>query len=206
VLLLLRGRTLEFTAVIAVISALCFAAYVVWPSVSWTTLGTIGLTWAMIANLGQLTGREAYAYTPFATKESAVAGVVLASVAVAWRFARDATVELILRSGVVGWAFLWVHQEIAFAISQTVATLLRVTYYAATSVVAVGVGRTRSIAVLRHIGLALAILAAGTALYGARKLDSIAARIGADLVAAVFLLAIAYWYRRPGGEPVSSQI
>jgi len=54
--------------------------------------------------------------------------------------------------------------------------------------------------ILRHVGLGLAVIAAGTALYGARKLDAIAARIGADLVAAVFLLAIAYWYRRPGGS------
>ena len=203
-ILLLRGHPLAFTASIAVISAACFAAHVVWPSVSWTTLGMIGLAWAIVASLGQLTSRQPYAYTPFTTRESAVAATVLASVAVAWRFARDATIELILRSGVVGWAFLWVHQEIAFAFSQTVATLLRVTYYAATSVAAVGVGRARGIPIMRHIGLALAILAAGTALYGARKLDSIAARIGADLVAAVFLLAIAYWYRRPGNAAATA--
>ena len=54
-------------------------------------------------------------------------------------------------------------------------------------------------AVIRHIGLALAVLAAATALYGARGLDAVAARITAHAVAAVFLLAIAYWYRRPGG-------
>jgi hypothetical protein len=48
--------------------------------------------------------------------------------------------------------------------------------------------------------LGLGIVAAATALYGARQLDAVAARIAADLVAAVFLLGIAYWYRTPGGS------
>ena len=95
-------------------------------------------------------------------------------------------------------------QEIAFALNPTAATLFRVTYYAVMSVAAVWIGRARRTAVLRNIGLALAVLAAGTALYGARKLDAIAARIGADLVAAVFLLAIAYWYRKPGSTRQSA--
>jgi hypothetical protein len=65
-------------------------------------------------------------------------------------------------------------------------------------VAAVAVGRGRKLPWLRHLGLALAVMAAGTALYNARNLGSVGAKIGADLVAAVFLLAIAYWYRRPG--------
>jgi hypothetical protein len=202
VLFLEQGKPLQITGTVAVLSASCFAANVVWRSVSWTTLGTIGFAWAVLASLAQLTERVAYDYTPFATQESAVAGVLLVSILAAWRFARDPKIEQLLRSASVVWAFLWVHQEIAFAVSLTVATLLRVTYYAATSVAAVGIGRARSIALLRHVGLALAVLAAGTALYGARSLESVGARIGADLVAAVFLLAIAYWYRRPGNDSV----
>jgi hypothetical protein len=198
VLFLEKGQPLLITGTVAAISAACFAANVAWRSVSWTTLGTIGFAWAVLANLGQLTNRDAYNYTPFATQESAVAGVLLLGIVAAWGLARDPKIELTLRVGAVAWAFLWVHQEIAFAFNPTAATLFRVTYYAATSVAAVGVGRARSVAILRHIGLGLAILAAGTALYGAHKLESIGARIGADLVAAVFLLAIAYWYRRPG--------
>jgi hypothetical protein len=205
-LLLQKGHPLVLTGSIAVLSALCFAAHLVWRSVSWTTLGSLGLAWAVLAALGHLMARTAYQYTPFATQASAVAGALLACVVAAWRLAEtEPQLELILRASAVGWAFLWIHQEIAFAFNQTVATLLRVTYYAATSVAAVGIGRARAIPVLRHIGLALAVLAAGTALYGARNLDAIAARIAADLVAAVFLLAIAYWYRRPGGQPASSQ-
>jgi hypothetical protein len=167
--------------------------------VSWTTLGTIGLAWAVLASLGHLLARPAFLYVPFATPATAVAATVLASIVAAWRMTwSEPKLELTLRSASFAWAFLWIHQEIAFALNPTAAALFRVTYYAATSVAAVGVGRARQIALLRHIGLGLAILAAATALYGARNLASIGARIGADLVAAVFLLAIAYWYRRPG--------
>ena len=200
-LLLQRGHPLALTASIAALSAFCFAANLVWRSVSWATLGMLGLAWSVLAALGHLTARPSYQYPPFGTEASAVAAAVLACILVAWRLAAaERQLELVLRASAAAWAFLWVHQEIAFAMNQTVATLFRVTYYAATSVAAVGLGRARRVPLLRHIGLALAVLAAGTALYGARKLDAIGARIGADLVAAVFLLGIAYWYRRPGGQ------
>ena len=199
VLFLLRGRPLEITATVALLASACFAANLAWRSVSWITLGLIGFAWAVIATVGHLTSREIYAYTPFATKESAVAAVVLVAIAAAWRLAAgDKKLEVVLRGAIAGWAFVWVHQELAFAFNPTAATLLRVTYYAATSVAAVGIGRTRRVPLLRHLGLGLAVLAAGTALYSARHLSAIGARIGAELVAAVFLLAIAYWYRRPG--------
>jgi len=205
-LLLEKGHPLMLTGSVAALGALCFAANLLWRSVSWTTLGFLGLAYALLASLAHLAARPPYEYIPFATRASAVAVVVLVSLAAAWQLAKgERHPELLLRASVFGWAFLWVHQEIVFAFNQTVATLLRVTYYAATSVAAVGIGRARGTAVLRHIGLALAVLAAGTALYGARRLDAIAARIGADLVAAVFLLAIAYWYRKAGSQPASSE-
>ena len=201
-LLIEKGHPLMLIASVAALSTVCFAANLAWRSVSWTTLGTLGLAWAVLATLGHLAWRPAYQYSPFATNPSAVAGGVLLAIVAAWRLsAVEPQLERLFRVAAVIWAFLWVHQEIAFAYNPTVATLLRVTYYAMTSVAAVGVGRTRGIALLRHVGLALAVLAAGTALYGARKLDAIGARIGADLVAAVFLLGIAYWYRKPGNQP-----
>lgn len=207
VLFLLRGRPLEITGTVALLAAACFAGNIVWRSVSWTTLGLIGLAWSVISTVGHLTTREVYQYTPFATRESAVAAIVLATIIVSWRMVlRDGKLEVVLRGALIGWAFVWVHQELAFAFNRTAATLMRVTYYAATSVAAVGAGRVRRIPLLRHLGLGLAVLAAGTALYGARNLSAIGAKIGADLVAAVFLLAIAYWYRRPGSSPSSSQI
>jgi hypothetical protein len=197
-LLILREHGELLIVGVAALSVLCFAANVVWPSVSWTTLALIGLAWTALASLLDLSGRTRYEYTPFLTTESAVAMAVLASLLTAWWLARDATIKRVLRGAAMVWAFAWVHQEIAFAVNETVATLLRVTYYAATSVAAVGAGRARQMPLLRHVGLGLAVLAAATALYGARNLDAIAARIGADLVSAVFLLAIAYWDRRPG--------
>ena len=198
-LLLERAHPLLITATIAALAAGCFVANLVWPSISWTTMALLGFAWSILAALAHLAARTPYAYEPFATDGSLVCLAVLAALVVAWRCAmRDAPLERLLRGAVLVWAFAWVHQEIVAAYTPTVATLLRVSYYAITSVLAVGFGRSRGEPILRHVGLGLAILAAATALYGARNLASIAARIGADLVAAVFLLAIAYWYRRPG--------
>lgn len=205
-LLLLKGNGELLIVGVAALSVLAFAANVVWPSVSWTTLAMIGLAWTALASLLDLSSRPAYEYAPFITVESAVATAVLASILGAWMLTRDSRVRTVLRGAAIVWAFAWVHQEILFALNETVATLLRVIYYAVTSVAAVGIGRARRVALLRHVGLGLAVLAAAMALYGARNLEAIAARIGADLVAAVFLLGIAYWYRRPGGARVTNKI
>ena len=80
-------------------------------------------------------------------------------------------------------------------------TLLLVTYFAATGVACVAAGRSRSSSRLRQVGLALAVVAAATAVYGAHEYFDFGARILADLVISAFLLGIAYWYRRPGAEP-----
>ena len=199
-LLLLRENAELLVAGITVLSAVCFAGNLRWPSVSWTTLGLIGFAWCVLASIVNLSVRPEYQYTPFLTTESGVAATILASLAAAYAMARDAAIIRVLRGAVIVWAFVWVHQEIAFAFNETVATLLRVSYYASTSVLAVGIGRAQRHALLRHVGLGLGIVAAATALYGARQLDAVAARIAADLVAAVFLLGIAYWYRTPGSS------
>ena len=199
-LLILSGRPLALTYTVTAMSAACFLANRAWRSASWTTLGLIGFVWAFFAVLAQLTTRPPYVYAPFLTAESGAGAALVVAVAIAWRAARDdSRIERLLGAGVLVSAFVWAHQEIAFAFGRTASTLLLVTYYAATSVAAVGAGRARRIPLLRHVGLGLAVLAAGPALYGARQLDAVAARIVADLVAAAFLLAIAYWYRRPGG-------
>ncbi|HYC49523.1 MAG TPA: DUF2339 domain-containing protein [Gemmatimonadaceae bacterium] len=198
-LLLLQGRGSAFVASLAVLAASAFAANRLWRSGSWTTLGLIGLAGAFLMSFVQLSERPAYAYTPFLTESSAVALVVLAALVASMSLAAgDRRLVSVLRGGCLAWAFLWVHQEIAFAMNPTASTLFRVTYYAATAVGAVWIGRARGVPVLRHVGLGLAIVAAGAALYGARDLQAIGARIGAALVAAAFLMAIAYWYRRRG--------
>ena len=199
-LLILQERGSAFVASLAILSTVGFAANRAWRSGSWTTLGLIGFTIAFLMSFTYLTERPSYAYPPFLTEQSGIAAVVLLCLAASARLAAgNAQLERVLVGGALSWAFLWVHQEIAFAFNPTAAMLLRVTYYAVTAVAAVGVGRARHIALLRHVGLGLAIVAAGAALYGARDLDAIGARIGAALVAAAFLMAIAYWYRRRGG-------
>lgn len=200
-LLLERSHPMLITTTIAALATACFAANVAWPSISWSTLALIGFAWSILASLAHLASRAPYSYTPFMTHPTAVSLALLAGLVLSWRFAgRDATLQRLLGAAVLVWAFVWIHQEIVAAYTPTVAMLLRVSYYAVTSVLAVGAGRARGAPILRHVGLGLAVLAAATALYGARRLESIAARIGADLVAAVFLLAIAYWYRRPGAD------
>lgn len=199
VLLLMRDRGAEQIAAIALLCVACFAANRLWRSGSWTTMALIGLLWAMVASLQQLILRPEYGYTPFVTQASAIALATLTATAGAMVLAAgDPRLKRWLFAGVVVWAFVWVHQEIAFAFNETAATLLRLAYYATSAVAGVGIGRSRQIAGLRHVGLALALLAAGTAFYGARGLDAVAARIAAHILSAVFLLAIAYWYRRPG--------
>lgn len=198
-LLLLRDRGPELIAAIALMCVVCMAANRAWRSGSWTTLALIGILWAMLAALQQLVERPAYGYTPFGTQASAIALVTLAATAGSMTLAvGDSRLRRWLLAGTIVWAFIWVHQEIAFAFNETAATLLRVAYYAASAVAGVGIGRSRQVPVLRHVGLALAVLAAGTAFYSARGLDAVAARIAAHILSAVFLLAIAYWYRRPG--------
>jgi len=73
-----------------------------------------------------------------------------------------------------------------------------VVYFATTAIAAVGVGHVRRLAEVRQIGLALALLAAATAVYGATSYFDVGARVLAYLVTSAFLLGIAYWYRRRG--------
>jgi hypothetical protein len=160
---------------------------------------------ASVATLMLLVEQPAYAYMPFATRASATAFAVAVCWAIAARLAPRIPIDKghsidVAPIAAWGWAFIWVHQEIARAISPTISTLLLVTYYASTSVVAVGIGRGRSIAWLRHAGLLLGLAAAFTAMWEARRLEAVWARIAVYLVTSVFLLGIAYWYRRRGGE------
>jgi hypothetical protein len=192
-------------SVVAAIGALSFAADRWKPSGWWTGAGLVGMAWSMIGALGLIGEREPYAYTPFLTSASATAAAIAVSMAAAWRLARDPDRRFLVAGGALAWAFIWVHQEIASAYSRTVSTVLRVSYYAASSVAAVALGRAKQVPVARHAGLALAVIAAGTALYSASELPSVGARVLADLVAAAFLLAIAFWYRTPGVKSTAQE-
>lgn len=210
------GRGIAFVALALVILAM----HRLRPSVSWLAGGLFILGASVVASISMLTDRRAYSFTPFVTEESATALVVLLGLVGAarfWQALRVATREamgdrpewsyaararLLVRGVNVApwiWAFVWATIELAMAYSPSTATLLLVTYFAATAVGCVGVGRARRSARLRQVGLALAVVAAGTAFYGATSYFDFGARIIAYLVTSAFLLGIAYWYRRPGG-------
>jgi hypothetical protein len=192
------------------------------PSRSWLATGGAVLLFAASISAMALAQRPSYRLTPFATEPSLSALLVtfaLVVVARFWPWVRVATRASIvdrpewtyaawLRPVVRGvtlapwvWAFVWVLIELSMAYSPSTSTLLLVTYFAATAVACVAVGRSRHSARTRQVGLALAIVAAATALYGATSYFDFATRIVAYLVTSAFLLGIAYWYRRPGSVP-----
>lgn len=189
------------------------------PSRSWLAMGGVVMVVSAWLSVSALIDRVAYRFTPFMTEASVAALLVtLALVIVArfWPWVRAATRASIvdrpewtyakwLRRVIRGvtlapwvWAFIWVLIELSMAYSPSTATLLLVTYFAATGVACVAIGRSRHSARLRQVGLGLALVAAGTALYGATTYFDFGTRIAAYLVTSAFLLGIAYWYRRPG--------
>lgn len=193
------------------------------PSVSWLGGGLAMLLLCALASASILLDRTAYAFHPFLTEPSATAGVVLLGlvcVARFWSALRVATRSAVpepewtyaakakrlvhgLSVAPWVWAFVWVMIELSMAYSASTSTLLLVTYFAATAVGCVGVGRVRNSARLRQVGLALALVATATAFYGATTYFDIAARILAYLVTSAFLLGIAYWYRQTGSSESS---
>jgi uncharacterized membrane protein len=164
----------------------------------------LGLAIVTTWTFNQLLGRPAYGYTPFLTAPSFAALAMSAAwLVVSWHVSRaelldgaPGTLEtrtLVRLAGSVV-TFLWGVTELARAFTPDVSTFLLVLYYAIVGVVAIFVGRARGIRVLRHVGLALAIFAALKAIAQASSL-AIGLRVGSYLLAGLFLLAVAYWYR-----------
>lgn len=154
--------------------------------------------------------RPLYGYTPFLTRASLAALAMSAAwLVVSWNASRtelpdprggtaDARTAVRLAGAAV--TFLWGNAELGRAYSADVSTFLQVMYYAIVGVGAIFVGRHRTIPVLRHVGLALAIFAALKAIAEASSLQ-IGLRVGSYLLAGLFLLAVAYWYRDRDPEP-----
>ena len=192
------GSSLEWqaAAVCAVAVVFAFLERVV-PNRTWQWAPMLALVLAGLTSLAAVTRRPAYEYVPFGTRQSAAAFVVALGWFAIARLFRTSTARWIA----LAYGFLWINQELAFAASPSTSTLLLVTWYAATGVGCVGFGRARAAPRLRHVGLGLGIIAAALAFKAAWGLPSTAARIGAYLVVSVFLLGIAWWYRRPGPAP-----
>jgi hypothetical protein len=171
------------------------------PNRTWQWAPQIALALAGLYALELVTVRPHYQYVPFLTGASAAALAVAVCCGLAASLAR--TSAAIAGAGI--FAFLWVNQELAWAVSPATSTLLLVTWYAATGVGCVAFGRARSAPKIRHAGLGLGIIAALLALKAAWGLPSTAARISAYLVVSAFLLGIAWWYRKPGAQPGAEQ-
>lgn len=188
-------------ATLALVAALAWRRYEV-PGV-----GYAGLSWLFVATaraFSMLDERPSYDYPPFLTPASGAA----AAVAVAWLFtswhgsralpvANSGTKDLsrtLLRLLGVAVAFLWIHQELARAVSPDVSVFLLVAYYATTGVAAIYLGRLRAIPLLRTLGLALAVIAALKTMVEASDL-AVGWRVAGYLLAGLFLLGVAYWYR-----------
>ena len=212
------GRILGFV----VIGLVAMAMHVIAPSRSWLRGGAGAFLLTAFFVVTALTDAVGYRQSPFLTEPSGDAAILLAAMIIVtrswrriWRATRAAiagpptandvrsmrAVILVLITAPWIWAFLWILIELALAFSASASTLLLVTYFAATAVGCVGVGRVRNSARLRQVGLGLALASAATAVYGARAYFDSGARIAAYLVTSAFLLGIAYWYRRPGPSP-----
>ena len=192
------------------------------PSLSWLIVGAGMLAIGVSLTVAALMQRPAYTLPPFGTEPSLAAAAVLAALVIVarfWRTVFDATraavrpetrrvhadgflmLAHVATLGAWIWAFVWALIELAMAFSPSASTLLLVTYFVSVGVACVAVGRAKRSARLRQTGLALALVGAATAVYGASTYFDIGARILAYLVTSAFLLGIAYWYRRRGGEP-----
>ncbi|HEY4131168.1 MAG TPA: DUF2339 domain-containing protein, partial [Gemmatimonadaceae bacterium] len=179
------GRLAAFVALAVV---LLLVAHRVRPSVTWLATGGFVLGATALASAIAMSDRTPYAYIPFSTEPSWTAFVVLVGliiVARSWSMLRVATrtamgerpewsyvgpARRLIVSATLApwiWAFVWVLIELSMAYSASTSTLLLVTYFAVTGVACVGAGRARRSARLRQTGLCLALLAAGTAFYGA---------------------------------------
>jgi hypothetical protein len=169
----------------------------------------IGLLASSLIAYGLLDDRLRYEYTPFMSIASLTAllatlGWLAASfiatrgVAKSESLAVGSAAEALegpMRVAGPLVAFLWVREELVYAFSTDIAVFLLISYYAILGVVLIGVGRSKSIAALRHVGLALALYAGLKAGAQASDIDAIGWRVGSYLIVGAFLLGVGYWYR-----------
>jgi hypothetical protein len=160
-----------------------------------------------------LGNRPAYAYTPFLTPESFVAGAAVAAwITIAIRVWRDGTTAFprnerrLIVAAAAGVALLWGRQELAHAVAPDVSTFLLIGYFAAAGIAAIALGRARRAPAARQVGLALALYAALKALVQATALDAVGLRVASYLVVGGFLLGVGYWYRAAGTRRASHPV
>ncbi|MEO5567440.1 MAG: DUF2339 domain-containing protein [Gemmatimonadaceae bacterium] len=166
--------------------------------------------WAII----DADARARFAYSPFFTIESLGAGIATLGWVGAARIVSsvdflpelDAKVRVSIReafiTGASVTAFFWGVAELQGAWNESASKSLLIVYYAATGALLIHLGRTRDVKHMRFMGLGLALWAAWKATLEAFSIPNAAARIAVFLAVGMFLLAVAYWYRRGGSEQV----
>ena len=169
---------------------------------------------ALISALGNardlIASRPAYVMNPFINPGAVL--LVLALVAW-WRFfdalantsfpgreEPDANWERFARVFMPVALFAWGLLELSSTVSFDVATALVTIYFAVVGFGAINYGRARTIPVVRHVGLALCVGAALLALGRTSRVDSGGLKAATFVLVSLFLLAVAYWYRKQG-EP-----
>jgi hypothetical protein len=179
---------------------------------------TVGATSAFVM-LGE---RQAHEYRPFLTQASLAAAAISASwLFLSWhasrqlrtgsRFGDELPRSAIRILGAVI-AFTWIREELARAWSPDISDFLLAAYYAISGVAAIFLGRSRSIPLLRQIGLGLCVFAALTTIMESSTRD-IGWKVASYILVGAFLLGVAYWYRatgtrgelppaKPAGDPV----
>jgi hypothetical protein len=94
--------------------------------------------------------------------------------------------------------FLWGLLELSSTVSWDVATALVTLYFAVVGVGSINFGRVRSVPLIRHVGLGLCICGALLALGRTSRVDSGGLKAATFVLVSLFLLAVAYWYRKQG--------
>jgi hypothetical protein len=94
--------------------------------------------------------------------------------------------------------FFWGLLELSSTISYDVATALVTLYFAVVGVGSINFGRVRGIPIVRHIGLGLCVFGALLALGRTSRVDSGGLKAATFVLVSLFLLAVAYWYRKQG--------
>ena len=169
----------------------------------------IALILAMVQSGDLLTARPRYVSNPFVNPGAALMLLVILAW---WRFF-DALAKTADELGEedAGWRklghvflpvalFAWGWYELGSTVSHDVATSLVTLYFATCGVGAIHYGRLRSVPVARHVGLGLCIIAAVMAVSRVWGLADIGIKAGTFVLVSLFMLAVAYWYRKAGEE------
>jgi hypothetical protein len=165
----------------------------------------VSLVSALVQSASLLSARPNYIATPFLNPGALL---LLLSLLTWWRFfgaiamlagsdeEPDPQWKRVARTFIAVALFLWGWRELAHTISRDVATSLVTIYFALVGVGAIHYGRIRAIPIARHTGLGLCVVAAWMAVARASGVEAIQIKVGTFVLASLFLLVVAYWYRK----------